>query len=180
MMRRPVPLPRAIDERLLRRALPILLLLIFAGLQAWRGCSQETRDPQNLPEGDYQLRRVVDGDTLLLRDEMRVRLMGVDTPETVKEDTPVEPWGPEATQFTREFTSGGNLRLQFDRERVDQYGRYLAYVWVGDRMLNEELLRAGLARWEPGYHYSQAMKNRFRKAQREAQEAHRGIWSGRE
>ena len=70
-------------------------------------------------------------------------LMGVDTPETVKEDTPVQPWGPEATQFTREFVGDGNsdVRLQFDRERTDRFGRYLAYVWVGDRMLNEELLR---------------------------------------
>ena len=181
MMRRPAEVPRAPTERLVRRALPILLLLIIAGLQAWRGCSAEQAVvPENLPAGEYPLRRVVDGDTLLLRDGRRVRLMGVDTPETVKEDTPVQPWGPEATQFTREFTAGGNLRLQFDRERLDQYGRYLAYVWVGDRMLNEELLRAGLARWEPGYHYSPAMKTRFRKAQREAQEAHRGIWSERD
>ena len=111
---------------------------------------------------------VVDGDTLLLRDGTRIRLMGVDTPETVKPDTPVEPWGPEASEFTRDFVAGGPVRLEFDRERTDRFGRHLAYVWVGNRMLNEELLRAGLARWEPGYHYSQAMKTRFRRAQREA------------
>jgi micrococcal nuclease len=161
------------------RAATVLLLTIVAGLQSWRGCSTEEREPpQPMPEGRYHVLRVVDGDTLLMQDHKRLRLMGVDTPETVKEDTPVQPWGPEATQFTRDFIGRGEVRLQFDRERTDRFGRYLAYVFVGDRMLNEELLRAGLARWEPGYHYSQSMKTRFRKAQREAQDAKRGLWSG--
>jgi micrococcal nuclease len=160
------------------RAATVLIFVIIAALQSWRGCSTEQREPpQAMPEGRYHVLRVVDGDTLLMQDHKRLRLMGVDTPETVKEDTPVQPWGPEATQFTRDFVGRGDVRLQFDRERTDRFGRYLAYVFVGDRMLNEELLRAGLARWEPGYHYSQSMKTRFRKAQREAQQAHRGIWS---
>ena len=103
--------------------------------------------PRDLPEGVYQVRRVVDGDTLLLRDGNRVRLMGVDTPETVKPDHPVEPWGAEATAFTRNFVAAGPVRLAFDRVRLDRFNRYLAYVWVDDKLLNEELLRAGLARW---------------------------------
>ncbi len=158
---------RARNRRLIGRAVTILAVAVIAALQSWRGCSLEERQPEPVPEGHYHVRRVVDGDTLLMQDHKRLRLMGVDTPETVKEDTPVQPWGPEATQFTREFVGDGNsdVRLQFDRERTDRFGRYLAYVWVGDRMLNEELLRAGLARWEPGYHYSQSMKNRFRRAQ---------------
>ena len=89
----------------------------------------------------------------------------------------MEPWGPEAAEFTRKFLASGPVRLAFDRERVDQYGRQLAYVWVGERLLNEELLRAGLARWEPNYHYQEPMKQRFRKAQKEAQAAERSIWS---
>jgi micrococcal nuclease len=166
----------AMSRRQLRRALLLVALAIVAGLQASRGCRLD-RFPEPLAEGVYQVRRVVDGDTLLLRDGARVRLMGVDTPETVKPDYPVEPWGPEASDFTRSFVGTGEVRLQFDRERTDRFGRYLAYVWVGDRLLNEELLRAGLARWEPGYHYNQAMKTRFRRAQREAQQARRGLWS---
>ncbi|MES1213392.1 MAG: thermonuclease family protein [Singulisphaera sp.] len=169
---------RAKNRRLLIRAATLLLFALVAALQSWRGCSLEVRESQPMPEGHYRVLRVVDGDTLLMQDHKRLRLMGVDTPETVKEDTPVQPWGPEATEFTREFVGPGEVRLQFDRERTDRFGRYLAYVWVGDRMLNEELLRAGLARWEPGYHYSQSMKTRFRKAQREAQQGQRGIWSG--
>ncbi len=131
-----------------------------------------------LEPGPHAVVRVVDGDTIVVVPHERVRLIGVDTPETVKPDHDVEPYGPEASQFTEDFLSGGMARLEFDRrERFDRYGRHLAYVWVGERMLNEELLRAGLGRWEPGFHYADAMKRRFRQAQREAQEQGRGIWS---
>jgi len=61
--------------------------------------------------------------------------------------------------------------------RRDQYGRTLAYVWAGNRMLNEELVRAGLARAERQYSYSAERKARFLEAQPEAQAARRGLWS---
>jgi micrococcal nuclease len=134
-------------------------------------------EPAPLPADVVQVEYVYDGDTLRVAPGERVRLIGVDTPETVKRDHPVEPFGPEATQFTRDFVAGGQVRLEFDRERIDRYGRHLAYVWVEGRMLNEELLRAGLGRFEPEYHYSEAMKRRFRLAQDEARSARRGIWS---
>jgi len=127
---------------------------------------------------ECRVARVVDGDTLVLAEgNERVRLQGVDTPETVKPDWPVEPWGPEAARFTRGLLEGGGARLEFDAERRDKYGRLLAYVWVGDRMLNEELLRAGLARATLQYSFSPAMKERFRRAEDEARAARRGIWS---
>jgi micrococcal nuclease len=107
-----------------------------------------------------------------------VRLIGANTPETVKPRWPVEPWGPEASAFTKRFVAGGDVRLELDAELHDRYGRILAYVWVGDRMLNEELIRAGLARAELQYRYSAAMKVRFRHAEAEAKAARRGIWSG--
>src|SRR5262245_64178349 len=106
----------------------------------------------------HPVRRVIDGDTIIVEPEATIRLIGVDTPETVKPEHPVEPWGPEATEFTREFLAGGAARLSFDRERVDRFGRFLAYVWVDDRLLNEELLREGLARYEPRFHYSESFK----------------------
>jgi len=124
-----------------------------------------------------RVERVVDGDTLLLDDRTRVRLIGVNTPETVKPDTPPEPWGAEASQFTRDFVAGGEVRLEYDDERLDQFGRTLAFVWVGDRLLNEELLRAGLGHAEMHFRYDDAKKSRFREAQREARQAKRGIWS---
>ncbi len=177
MTRRGRRLPR-------RRALfpgrkSLLAAVILAALAAirWWTAELEPPAPESLGEEAYEVQRVVDGDTLLLTNRARVRLIGVDTPETVKPNHPVEPWGPEATEFTRQFVADGPIRLQFDRERTDRYGRFLAYVWVGDRMLNEELVRAGLARTEPQYRFARSMKERFRRAEQEAQAAGRGIWS---
>lgn len=131
--------------------------------------------PQRLQEGVYRVQRVVDGDTLLLANQSRVRLIGVDTPEI---HGSVEPWGKEATEFTRRFVAGGEVRLVFDGRRTDQYGRVLAHVWVGGRMLCEELARAGLGRAEMKYSYDPAIKERLREAEAEARAAGRGIWSG--
>lgn len=158
------------------RRLLYAVVALFVIWRLWQSFDQPTQ-PAALDEGIYRVERVVDGDTLLLVGGDRVRLIGVDTPETVKPDHPVEPWGPEASDFTKQFVAGGEVRLQFDRQRVDQYGRRLAYVWVDDRMLNEELLRAGLGRALLQHRYSPAMKRRFEAAQEEAQREGRGIWS---
>lgn len=158
----------------------VLVLLVLALARFFGG--QTASDPRagagpGVEAGDYHVVRIKDGDTILVEPHETVRLIGVNAPESVKPDWPVEPFGPEASQFTKQFLAGGNAHLEFDRERLDQYGRTLAYVWVGDRLLNEELLRAGLGRFEPQYHYSETMKRRFRQAQNEAKRAGRGIWS---
>lgn len=160
-----------------RKLLVAVALLLVAALLYGLRNQRDAPAPEGLAEGSYQVRRVVDGDTLLLTNGARVRLIGADTPETVKPDHPIEPQGREATEFTRRFIEGGQVRLQMDREKVDKFGRFLAYVWVGDQMLNEELIRSGLARARLEFHYSQSMKTRFRKAQEEARTAQRGIWS---
>jgi micrococcal nuclease len=139
-----------------------------------------TRSPGALDNGDYEILRVVDGDTLLLKkDRLRVRLQGVDTPETVKEFTPVEQWGPEATRYTQGFVRAADNRVTItvDGEGVDQYGRHLAFVWHEGRLLNEELIAIGLARAKLGYDYSQQMKDRLRAAQNKARRERLGIWS---
>jgi micrococcal nuclease len=161
-----------------RQRVPLAVAAIFAIVALVRYFGAPQAPPEEMAEGVYEVARVVDGDTLLLTNRARVRLIGADTPETVKPNHPVEPWGPEATEFTRQFLAGGEVHLEFDRERLDKYNRFLAYVWVGDKMLNEELIRAGLARAELHYHYSQSMKTRFRRAEAEARSAGRGIWSG--
>lgn len=134
-----------------------------------------------LPPGVYGVERVVDGDTLLIDGHRRVRLQGVNSPESVKPDWPVEPFGPEASDFTKRFVteSGGRLRFEVDGESVDQHGRFLAFAWNGDRLLNDELVRAGLARATLGYDFSPRKKEQLRKAQQEAKRAQRGIWSER-
>ncbi len=148
----------------------------------WRIIAANTApvDPEALAEGMHEVRRVVDGDTLLLTSGARVRLQGIDTPETVREGFAVETWGPQASQFTKDFINRANhrVRLTFSLERKDRHDRFLAFVWNGEVMLNEELVRAGLAHARLDYRYSGAMKSRLARAQDEARRAGRGMWSG--
>jgi micrococcal nuclease len=125
----------------------------------------------------YRVERVVDGDTLIVEGGHRIRLLGVNTPETKHPTKPVEVLGAEASEFTRNFVRGGQVRLQFDRERRDAVHRVLAFVLVDGRSLNEELIRAGYSRAETRFPYSESMKRRLQKIEEEARSAHRGIWA---
>lgn len=160
------------------------VVLVLVAVRWWSGDDANSPPASylggGLRPGIYHVERVVDGDTIVLRGvPERLRLQGIDTPETVKEDTPVQPWGPEATAFTKAFVAeaGGRLRVEVDGEPRDRHGRYLAFVWHEHRMLNEELLQEGFARTLLQFDYGSAKKSRFRKAQRAAQKAERGIWS---
>jgi len=138
------------------------------------------RPAGQLATGEYLVERVVDGDTIVLNfNDLRVRLQGVDTPETVQANTPVEAWGPEATAFTEAFLESADWRVKIvvDGEPVDRYGRHLGFLWHGDRLLNEELIREGLARATTGFDFSESMKQRLIKAQISAQTAGLGIWA---
>ena len=120
--------------------------------------------------------RVIDGDTLELRGGDHVRLIGVDTPETVDPRRPVEAFGKEAAAFTRRLAEGKNLRLEFDRETVDAYGRTLAYVYLPDgALLNGEIIRRGY-----GHVYTRfpfRYEREFVLLEREARAAGRGLWA---
>lgn len=151
--------------------------LLLALLALWRYFDEPARPVLHEPGAQVLVQRVVDGDTLLLADHTRIRLIGVDTPETKRPNTPVEPFGPEASEFTREHVEGRIVRLEFDKERHDKYERVLAYVYLGDWFLNEELIRAGLGRAITNHPYSESMKRRFRTAQHQAQRERLGIWS---
>ena len=123
--------------------------------------------------------RIVDGDTfdaIIDGKEERVRLILVDTPETVHPSKPVEPFGPEASEFAKQMLEGKEVHLELDVSERDRYGRVLAYVWIGDRMFNEMLLEKGLARvavFPPNVKYV----DRFRQIEKEAQRKGIGIWS---
>ncbi len=171
-----------------RRNIALVITLVIIACRIWSEQQQATEFPRpgprvaqgGLAAGEYEVLRVVDGDTLLLKENRtRVRLQGIDTPETVKEGTAVQQWGPEASAYTKKFVreSGSRVRLQFDGESIDQYGRSLAFVWRDGRLLNEELVRKGLAKAKLGYDYSSGMKRRLRRAQEDAKAARRGIWS---
>jgi micrococcal nuclease len=125
-----------------------------------------------------RITRVVDGDTVeariggALED---VRYIGVDTPETVKPDTPVQCLGPRASAFNHHLVEGRTVRFVFGVERRDVYGRLLAYVYLGHRFVNAELVRRGLARTlaiAPNTRFA----SRFSRLQSSAAQAGLGIW----
>jgi micrococcal nuclease len=179
MSRRPRPYWRSIRSYWYLVVIALLIVLQWLAYPPVLLPPTRPSGEQVLSEGVHDVVRVVDGDTLLLPAGVRVRLQGIDTPETVRENYPVEPWGPESTQFTKNFVdmADGKLKLTFGSERLDDHGRYLAFAWHNDRLLNEELVRAGLARARLGYRFSSTMKRRLRLAQEEAQRKGRGIWS---
>jgi micrococcal nuclease len=114
---------------------------------------------------------VVDGDTIELTDGRRVRYIGVNTPERD------QPYYKEATDANRQLVAGKQVQLELDVETFDQYGRTLAYVWVGGVMANWEIVNRGFANAftvPPNVRYEE----QFRQAEREAREAGRGLWTG--
>ena len=122
--------------------------------------------------------RVVDGDTIHVRFTDRVekiRYIGVNTPEIHHPSKGEEPGGREAAEVNRGLVGGRRVRLELDVQTRDRYGRLLAYVWVGDTMVNAELVRRGYAQAmtvPPNVRY----QDLFVKLQRQARDAHRGLW----
>lgn len=92
---------------------------------------------------------VIDGDTITVRYRDgrfdTVRLLGVDTPETVDPDRPVGCFGPEAAAFTKRNLTDRDVTLERDSELRDRYGRLLAYVYVDGARFNDRLLQEGYA-----------------------------------
>ncbi len=88
--------------------------------------------------------RVVDGDTFVLGSGEKVRLIGVDCPETQVPNGTAEYFAAEASDFLDSLIAGTSVRLEFDGSRTDRYGRLLCYVWLDDSVLvNKEIVRQG-------------------------------------
>jgi micrococcal nuclease len=122
--------------------------------------------------------RAVDGDTIVADvggGERYVRYIGIDTPETVKPDTPVQCFGPQASDFNHRTVEGHTVRLVFGAEREDAYGRLLAYVYLDGHMVNAELARKGLARTLP-FPPNTAHAPLFDRLARHAALRGRGLW----
>ena len=148
----------------MKRCCPLIILLIplLVNAQAFYLCT-----------------RVVDGDTLIVKmDNMkdRVRLIGVNTPETVHPEKPVEYFGKEASAFTKEMVEGKKVLLKYDFQKRDKYGRLLAYVYLEDgRLLNAEIIKQGY-----GFAYTKypfTYLDDFREYEKEARDNKRGLWA---
>jgi micrococcal nuclease len=135
---------------------PLFIAAVLVVIAVSRGCGDEGGSDEPSSPVDARVTHVVDGDTIDVTmpdgDEESVRYIGIDTPETVKPDTPVQCGGPEAHEANERLVDGRTVTLRFDAERRDVYGRLLAYVYLPRRagghplFVNAELVRRGLAR----------------------------------
>ena len=162
----------------LRRLLP-LLVIVAAGLLAVIAGGQESQTPQGGRAGAV-VTRVVDGDTIRVEldgSSERVRYIGIDTPESVKPNAPVECFSKRAAAENRRLVEGRRVTLRFDAERRDRYGRLLAYVYRSEDELfvNAELVRRGYASTltiPPNVAHAEE----FRRLAADARRAGRGLW----
>jgi micrococcal nuclease len=153
------------------KILKALLVPLGIGAFLW-GCEGRQWPPR---EGTVE--RVVDGDTIILTGGGKVRYLGIDAPEMPKDGQPEEFLASEAKEENARLVYNQTLRLEFDLERYDQYGRLLAYLFLPDgKMVNAELVRRGLARVyliPPNLHYQTALVD----CQRQAIQKHQGLWN---
>ena len=122
--------------------------------------------------------KVTDGDTIhviYLRHDERIRLIGIDTPEVPWYGGKGECYGVEAGLYARTRLSGRSVRLDFDVDRRDRYGRLLAYVYLNEELFNLTLVRLGFATSDP-VPPDTAMAPEFAAAERAARAAELGLW----
>lgn len=173
-MSRPAPL-----ARLAVWLLSLSSLAAASAHDAWAGgVLRSSRQP-----GTAVVRRVIDGDTVQLANGQLIRYLGIDAPEMRRRIgerwvSDPEPWAEAATDANRRLAEGKRVRLVYDLQTHDRFGRLLAYVYVDEQMLNEQLLQEGFARplpIPPNVRHAQ----RFQKAVEEAKRAGRGVWASR-
>lgn len=165
------------QQRRLIQALLVLALILLGGVYS----SPELRDTlsENQP-GLYEVVEVSDGDTIVVNlddNEERVRLIGVDTPETNHPSKPVQCFGRAATQFTTHLIDGHLVRLEADptNSNRDRYNRLLRYVYLDDgTLVNKSIIEEGY-----GFAYTSfpfEKKDEFILAQSKAQAESVGLW----
>ncbi|MEA3489908.1 MAG: thermonuclease family protein [Candidatus Omnitrophota bacterium] len=143
------------------------------------GCAKSSAG-FGVQDKEYLVRNVIDGDTIELSNGKHVRYIGIDTPETMKKVGTgwlfePETYGVAAKEYNRELVYGKKVTLEFDMDKTDRHGRWLAYVYVGDTMANLELVEKGYAivyTFPPNVRYF----DRLLEAQEEARRGKRGIW----
>ena len=153
-----------------RVAVPLIIALSMLGAVR---CSSANTSPDL-----FKVVSVVDGDTIKVDvggSVKTVRYIGINTPETVDPNRPVEPYGPEASVANKQLVRGKMVRLEKDVSETDKFGRLLRYVYVDDVMVNAWLVEHGYAQavsYPPDVKY----QDLFTRLQREARGAQRGFW----
>ncbi len=164
-----------------------ILAVVFAYAGTQVASAPESNTLPTLPTPDfskltaYPVVRVVDGDTIVVSDkgkDVKVRLVGVDTQETVHPTKPVEHYDKEASRFTTNLLKGESVYLVGEPLPgvLDQYGRFLAYVYRAPDGLfvNAEIIRQGY-----GHAYTKIPSKymqQFRQLERFARKAEKGLW----
>ena len=139
--------------------------------------------PASPPDGSlHKVLRVIDGDTVVIATEtgsIRLRVIGIDTPETVHPSRPVEPFGPQATARAKSLLSGKTVRIQYDpdpkHDRWDKYGRLLAYLDLPDgRDYGLVMVSEGLAKCYRKFSFCRV--SRYVAAEEKATIEKLGLW----
>ena len=151
----------------------VLFVLLFLG------CSSLKSDYSNI-----KVLEVIDGDTVRLENQRLLRYIGIDTPEIrIRNGNNFiykpQPFAEEAKEFNRKLVEGKTVRIEFDVEKIDKYGRLLGYVFVKEKFVNAKLLEEGYAVLftnPPNLRYVEL----FKKLQKEAQDNKRGLWGAYE
>jgi len=155
------------------KGLCLLLAIILLGLSIYFKSGSRTQLDGG---GEYTVADVIDGDTVALNgSDTHIRYLEIDAPEILHSDSPGDPLAEEAKSLNERLVSGKKIRLEFDREKYDPYGRELAYVFADGVFVNEEIVREGLARAfiiKPNDRYA----DRILSAEEEAKRERRGIW----
>ena len=133
-------------------------------------------------QGPFTVTKVVDGDTIWVDangKRLKIRMIGLDTPETVDPRKPVHCFGLEASAQAKTILGGQSVYLETDpsQDSVDRYGRTLAYVWTASgRLLNLDMIADGFA-FEYTYDLPYRYQQDFRAAENDARTQERGLWS---
>lgn len=162
---------------------------IYDIVQAIRNGISDVTVLENISSADDEknvekaiVKRVIDGDTIEAEFSggriETIRLLLVDTPESVKPNTPVQPFGKEASEFVKKILIKDSIiEVEKGVNERDKYNRLLAYIWKDGKNINKELLKEGLARVAYVYEPNTKYLDEFKKAERIAREKRKGIWS---
>lgn len=178
----------------MRKILLLLLGLFLLGTGFWFGrqnlplpspASPSSLAPPTSPAPPqntlFRVVRVIDGDTIEVwagSTQVKVRYIGIDTPETVDPRKPVQCFGKEAAVENKKLVEGKEVRMEKDVSETDKYGRLLRYIFVNNIFVNDYLVRNGFA-YASSYPPDIKYQEQFLQAEQEARENQRGLWAPR-